>query len=153
MHVLIAPERGLIRGPAIFLAGSIEQGTAEDWQARVIEELCDLEVTVLNPRRLTWDASLPQDISNDVFADQVFWELDHLQVANVVLMYLQPETKSPISLLELGLLAGLGTRTMVVCPPGFWRRGNVQVMCHRFKNIELYDDLESAVEVLRKRYA
>jgi len=36
--------------PAIFLAGSIEMGAAIDWQAKVVDALRDLDVTVLNPR-------------------------------------------------------------------------------------------------------
>jgi hypothetical protein len=37
--------------PAIFLAGSIEMGQAERWQAAVEGALADLPVAILNPRR------------------------------------------------------------------------------------------------------
>ena len=37
--------------PTLFLAGSIEQGTAEDWQAKVVTTLSPLGLIFLNPRR------------------------------------------------------------------------------------------------------
>ena len=43
--------------PSVFLAGSIEMGAAEDWQARLTHALQDLDVLILNPRRDEWDAS------------------------------------------------------------------------------------------------
>jgi hypothetical protein len=149
MKVLVAPERGAVSPPAVFLAGSIEQGLAVDWQARVISELADLDCTVLNPRRPVWNASWVQDITNKEFETQVRWELDYIRTSTAVLMYLQPGTQSPISLLELGLLAGVGVRTVVVCPPGFWRRGNVQVLCSMFQHLELFDDLDLGIERIK----
>jgi len=43
--------------PSVFLAGSIEQGAAEDWQTTVVTALQDCNITILNPRRDAWDAS------------------------------------------------------------------------------------------------
>jgi hypothetical protein len=42
-------------------------------------------------------------------------------------MYFDPNTKSPISLLELGLFAKSG-KMIVCCPNGFWRKGNVDIV-------------------------
>lgn len=68
-------------------------------------------------------------------------------------LFLQPGTLSPISLLELGLLAGeMGVRRegkgekdkgklVVCCPEGYWRRGNVQVVCERY-GVVLVETLE-----------
>ena len=124
----------------IFLTGSIEMGAAEDWQAKVTEALLSFDGYLLNPRRDDWDSSWVQDISDDQFRWQVDWELDSLHCADLVLMYFGPATKSPISLLELGLLADKH-KTLVACPAGFWRRGNVQVLCNRY-NIPLGDSLD-----------
>src|ERR1035437_6205106 len=85
----------------VFLAGSIEQGKAEDWQKRVIKELADQPIIFLNPRREEWDASWKQEITNPKFKEQVTWELDGLEIADVIIIYFDPTTKSPISLLEL----------------------------------------------------
>ena len=49
----------------------------------------------------------------------------------MIAMYFAPETKAPITLLELGLFARTG-KVIVCCPEGYWRRGNVEVVCARF---------------------
>jgi len=96
--------------PSLFLAGSIEMGAAEDWQSRLITELRPVEGTIFNPRRDDWDSSWEQSINNRHFREQVEWELDALEAATLIAMYFAPGTKSPISLLELGLFA--------ITPPG-----------------------------------
>lgn len=119
--------------PSVFLAGSIEMGVAEDWQAQVAAALGKLDVLVLNPRRAAWDASWEQSINNPPFREQVEWELDALDAADVILMYFSPETKSPITLLELGVHAAKNPHKVIVCcPDGFWRKGNVDILCHRY---------------------
>ena len=117
---------------SVFLAGSIEMGKAVDWQSRVEAALVDdSDVIVLNPRRDEWDASWEQSIDNDLFRAQVEWELAGLEQADVIACYFAPETKSPITLLELGLHARSG-KLIVACPEGFWRKGNVDVVCRRY---------------------
>jgi hypothetical protein len=115
----------------IFLAGSIEMGKAENWQTRVVEALKDYDVTILNPRRADWDNSWKQTIDDPQFNQQVTWELQALEDATEILMYFDPATKSPISLLELGLFAHTG-KLIVCCPEGFWRKGNVDIVCKRY---------------------
>lgn len=131
----------------IFLAGSIEMGAAEDWQTRLQQELSDKNVTLFNPRRDEWDSSWEQSILNPQFYQQVNWELNALDKSNLIIMYFSPETKSPISLLELGLYAASG-KTIVCCPEGFWRKGNVDIVCDRY-NIENFDSFEKMVEFLK----
>ncbi len=117
----------------VFLAGSIEMGAAENWQ----ESICsryedDPEVLILNPRRDDWDSSWKQESSNPQFAGQVRWELQGLELADLILFYFSPETKSPVSLLELGLFAASG-KLVVCCPEDFWRKGNVDIVCQQWK--------------------
>ncbi len=128
----------------LFLGGSIDNGAAEDWQSAVEERLKELPVTVYNPRRDNWNPDLRQDILEPEFAYQVNWELDNIEAADVVVIYFSPSGPAPISLMELGTLAKSKAEVVVCCPEGYWRRGNVQVLCHR-NDIELYDDLESAI--------
>jgi hypothetical protein len=134
---------------SVFLAGSIEMGKAGPWQAAVEVALTDLPVAVLNPRRDEWDASWEQSIGNPDFRGQVEWELAGLERATVVAMYFDPATRSPVTLLELGLLARSG-RLTVCCPPGFWRRGNVEVVCARY-GVPLTGELTELVRVVRER--
>jgi hypothetical protein len=133
---------------AIFLAGSIEMGTAEPWQERVVAQFQDTDITFLNPRRADWDSSWVQEASNPQFAQQVNWELDALNYSDLIVFYFDPNTKSPITLMELGLFADSPQEVIVCCPPGFWRKGNVDIVCNRFgiELVENFDDLISAVK-------
>ena len=131
----------------LFLAGSIDNGTAEDWQRVVEQQISDLPVTVYNPRRDDWNPDLRQDISEPEFAYQVNWELDNIEAADVLFFYFSPGGPAPITLMELGT-AAKSAKVIVCCPDGYWRKGNVQVLCQR-NEIPLYDDLESAVRHLR----
>lgn len=115
----------------VFLVGSIDQGAADDWQARLIAALADVDGAALNPRRAAWDASWRQSIDEPRFREQVTWELDGLERADVIAMWFAPASRAPITLLELGLCAR-GGRLLVGCPDGFWRKGNVEVVCARF---------------------
>lgn len=135
--------------PTIFLAGTIDMGNSEDWQAKAVHHLRDCNYTILNPRRDDWDSSWSQTLDDHNFTQQVNWELDGLTEADYVLMYLAPGSASPVSLLELGLLVGGGgPELFIVCPPGFYRRGNVQMVAKR-AGIPVYDDLERALVALR----
>jgi hypothetical protein len=128
----------------IFLAGSIEMGVAEQWQERIVQALSDVSgLVVLNPRRDDWDSSWEQRADDPQFSAQVGWELDMLDAADIVVMYLAPGTKSPISLLEFGLCARSG-KLKVCCPEGFWRRGNVEMVCRRYQ-IPMFATLDDLI--------
>ncbi len=134
--------------PSVFLAGSIEMGAAIDWQAQLINALADLPITIFNPRRPDWDSSWKQTADSPQFREQVEWELDYLAGADVIALYLAPGTKSPISLLELGLHADShNTNLIVCCPEGFWRKGNVDIVCQRYgvTQVDTLDQLAQSV--------
>ena len=118
----------------VFLAGSIEMGKAENWQ-EVIEDEIEIELSgdicLFNPRRDDWDPSWKQDISHPQFNQQVNWELDALNKSDLIVFYFSPDTQSPITLLEFGLFAESG-KIVVCCNDGFWRKGNIDIVCHKF---------------------
>lgn len=134
----------------IFLAGSIEMGVAEMWQDRIARDLRLEDVVLFNPRRDDWDSSWKQEASNAQFSEQVNWELDHINSSDIVVFYFDPGTKSPITLMELGYVIGqdFGAKGIVVCcPDGFWRKGNVEIMCqrHDVPLVNTYEELISKV--------
>jgi hypothetical protein len=135
--------------PSVFLAGSIEMGQAEDWQAVVERALADLDVLIFNPRRDVWDAGWAQSVDNPPFREQVEWELAGQERADVIAMYFAPATKAPVTLLELGLFARSG-KVVACCPEGFWRRGNVEVVCRRY-GVPLVPNLGELIEAIRRR--
>jgi hypothetical protein len=125
---------------SVFLAGSIEMGKAEDWQADLGDFFVSKGYNVFNPRRTDWDPTWIQSYENPNFYQQVNWELNALENSDLIIMYLIPDTISPISLLELGLFAS-SKKMRVVCPSGYFRKGNVEVVCD-LHNIPLYDNVE-----------
>ena len=151
MRVITAPEQIQKIGNevAIFLAGSIEQGTAELWQDRLIRDLAeaDGQVAVLNPRRKEWDPTWDQSIDNPLFKEQVVWEMDALDSAHIIVFYFDPNTKAPITLMELGLHVDK-SECIVCCPPGYWRKGNVDILCERY-GVPVYETYDAfLVEIL-----
>lgn len=154
MTIYKAPDRTPLNrfiGRRVFLCGSIEMGAAENWQATAGRILSNAGLIVLDPRRDDWDSSWEQSIENKEFARQVRWELTAIEKAEGILVHFDPATKSPITLLELGMVSQMKpSRTMVSCPDGYWRRGNVEIVCHRY-SIVLFNDLESAVGAMIRK--
>ncbi|MBY0233113.1 MAG: nucleoside 2-deoxyribosyltransferase domain-containing protein [Gemmataceae bacterium] len=134
---------------SVFLAGSIEMGRAEPWQAVAEQALADLPVAILNPRRDEWDASWEQSMADARFAGQVAWELEALERASLIAMHFAPATQAPVTLLELGLWARSG-KLLVSCPPGYWRRGNVEMVCDRY-GAPLFSGLDDLLRAVSGR--
>ena len=137
----------------VFLAGSIEMDKAEKWQDKVYDllqrDVIFRNTTLINPRRDEWDSSWEQSLNNPNFYEQVNWELDNLEYVDFIIMYFDPNTKSPISLMELGLYADSG-KLIVCCPDGFWRKGNVDILCQRY-NIPIFTNMETMLKELKRR--
>lgn len=149
--VIKAPEKLTNGGTTVFLAGSIEMGKATDWQTKIENELKDkLEgetvITLFKPRRDDWDSSWEQKIENDKFREQVEWEINALTKADKIVVYIDPETTSPITLLEIGLHAE-SNKMCVCCPEGFYRKGNVDIVCN-FYNIPMVDDINGLIKFI-----
>lgn len=148
-RVFHAPEPVLISKGChtIFIGGSIEMGTVIDWQSVLIPKLLSISnsLVIFNPRRPNWDANWVQSIENPEFNEQVKWETDQLDLSDFIFLFFHPETKAPITLLELGLYARdnhHGKKILVCCQPGFWRKGNVDFICkkHDIPQISRYED-------------
>lgn len=154
MKIIKAPESIENHGSflSVFLAGSIEMGKAEDWQTRVENELSDYSdelLTIFNPRRNDFQTNAVQSIDNPYFNEQVTWEMDGLNAATYTLMYFHPETKAPVTMLELGLYADHSS-ILAVCPEGFWRKGNIEMVCNAY-DIPLFLSLEKGIADLRRQ--
>jgi hypothetical protein len=137
----------LERYKKVFLAGSIEMDTAEHWQKRLIKEFENEELLFINPRRDNWDITWAED--DPQFIKQVNWELNAIEDCEVVLVYFDPKTQSPITLLELGIIITSDKDIIVCCPEGFWRRGNVKIVCQR-NRVPFTNTFEEFVELINK---
>lgn len=142
----------LFDSPSVFLAGSIAMGQAPQWQQAVEAAVAHRQLTLLNPRRDDWDSTWEQDRTNADFVAQVTWELEAQERADRIVMYFAPETQAPITLLELGLFARTG-KLVVCCPAGYWRKGNVDVVCERYaiQQVATLDELCAYVAGWRRR--
>lgn len=147
LKVIKAPGSTEGENDGVFLAGSIEMGKAVDWQKEIEDKLGDFDVTLFNPRRDDWDSSWEQSIDNPEFKEQVVWELDSLDKAKKIVFYMDKATKSPITLIELGLHAK-DSNCCVYCPDGFWKKGNVDIICERF-NVPMVDSIDDLVKFIK----
>lgn len=152
MPLVRKPPASLTAGPGtlrVFLAGSIEMGRAAPWQAEVEAALAGARVTIYNPRRDDWDPSWAQSITDDRFREQVEWELSAQEQADLIVMYFAKDTKAPVTLLELGLFARSG-KLVVCCPEGYFRKGNVDVVCRRY-GVPMVEDLAALIACVKER--
>lgn len=129
----------------IFLAGTIDMGKSIDWQ----KATCDWfrarpqgKYILYNPRR---DKGLSGEMSD--FEHQVNWELEHLEKANLIIMNILASSKSPITLLEMGLHMRSG-KLHVICEPGFYRYDNVRITCNRY-GVPLYHSMDEFLKTVR----
>ncbi|KAH5044500.1 hypothetical protein HBI49_103470 [Parastagonospora nodorum] len=141
------PTRLQVNRPSVVLYGGIQPEPA--WQTSIAASLSDLPVDILDPRRDDWDSSWIEDISFPKFKGQVEWEMDCAKVADVIVFYFPPGLLTPVALLELGMHAGTG-KALVCCPEGFYKRGNIQILCLRY-GINLLDTLDDLKDQVRSR--
>lgn len=135
---------------SVFLAGSIDMGSARNWQNELVDEFeSDENITFYNPRRPEGFFG-EQSLENDTFVEQVNWELDNISGADIVAMFITADSKAPISLLEFGYICGNKKikHFAIAVEKGFYRRGNIEVMCNRF-NVPLFEDLDDLVGSIR----
>lgn len=137
------------KDPIIFLGGSINMGKASPWRETVIKALAHTNAVFLNPWGDYFDPETPQDADNPKFSGQVNWELDGLEAADIVLFYFDADGQSPITLLELGMNVKTSKAVIVRCPEGFWRKGNVDVVCRRY-GVPQVDDIEDLIDVTKQ---
>ena len=134
---------------SVFAAGSIEMGRAVQWQKQMAATLQDLPITLCNPRRGAWDPNVTQSAKDEAFKQQVEWELAALQKADIIIFFFDPNTVSPVTMMELGLWASSG-KAIVCCDSRFWRAGNIHLVCERY-GVPLVEKFKDLVTALRER--
>ncbi|MBO8455216.1 MAG: nucleoside 2-deoxyribosyltransferase domain-containing protein [Bacteroidetes bacterium] len=127
----------------VFLAGTIDMGNSRDWQSGMLEYFAakDGRYLLFNPRQDSWNAEAEGEMDY-----QVNWELRHLEEADIIIMYIIGTSKSPVTLLEMGLHAR-SRKLIVACEKDYYRYDNVRITCG-FYGIPLYNSLDQLLEVL-----
>lgn len=82
-RVILAPLPYTKTGPTVFLSGYIDP-SPPTWQATLTASLSHLPITFLNPNRPDWDSSWRESLSFGPFVEQVDWEQDAMDNADVV---------------------------------------------------------------------
>jgi len=136
---------------SVFLGGTIDMGNSKDWQKEIKEyfkKYSNLrKYTLLNPRRNDWDSSWIQSIDNPQFREHVEWELNALENSDVRLFVFLPDSKSPITMLELGLF--FNGFNIVYCPNEFYKSGNIHIVCEKY-HIPYYTDWDEFLKAILK---
>lgn len=109
---------------SVFLAGTIDNGNSQDWQQHTANSLLDKfpKIDIYNPRRNSWNP----DASSSELVEQIQWELHYLSWVDIVFFNFLPDSRSPVTMLELGLVLASGKACVVVNPSNFYRYDNVQ---------------------------
>ncbi|KFA64339.1 hypothetical protein S40285_02961 [Stachybotrys chlorohalonatus IBT 40285] len=132
VQIVQAPARPQLVGKrSIFLAGTTAPTGEPDWRQTLTDALRHLPVTALNPYRTDWDSTWKEDFSDSRWADQVQWELDMQETADIVVFFFHGATPAPISMLEFGLCARLG-KAIVCAKKDYVKRGNIEAVCRRY---------------------
>lgn len=143
---LVTPHSNYKPPLKIFLAGSIDNGQAEDWQSEVYQTIQKYyedhkrDIIILNPRNDDWDASIDPSSNDPMLVSQITWEQRQLETADLVLMYFAEDSKAPISLLEFGMFSK-SAKMLVYCPRRFYRSCNVRVTATE-TNCPVFDDYD-----------
>ncbi|KAF4972768.1 hypothetical protein FSARC_738 [Fusarium sarcochroum] len=117
----------------IFLAGITTNTGEPDWRETLAEKLKDYPVTIFNPNRPDWDSTWKENFSDKRWEEQVWWELDMQEAADIVVFFFHKSTDAPISLMELGLAVKAKSKKVIVCAQDeYKKRGNVEAVCRRF---------------------
>lgn len=142
MYQIIQPDRKqtynkeIITGDPeirIFLAGSIEMGKAKNWQAgiakqltkNVNQELAAAHKAVM-PTLIFYNPRREENFTPEMEVKQIMWEQERLEKADYIFMYIQADTKSPISLLEFGEFMRTG-KLFLSCDSTFYRYQNLKI--------------------------
>lgn len=126
----------------IFLAGAIDTGAAVNWQAEVIARLEDEpELSLLNPRRFAF--------TSEKLDEQIIWELDALEAADLILMWLPVNAKAPVSMLEAGLYMR-DPKLIIGAEPGFYRLRNLEHTAHRYEKT-VVPNLDTLIKIALRR--
>jgi hypothetical protein len=116
-----APERTFpATKKSIFLAGSITG--AKNWQKEVVRAIKDFDVVVFNPRRENFSIHDPS-----AALEQITWEHEMLRKADMIQMWFDGNTMSPICLFELGSWVMTSKPMVIGMDPNYQRRQDVEI--------------------------
>ncbi|CAM1372061.1 nucleoside 2-deoxyribosyltransferase domain-containing protein [Tenacibaculum xiamenense] len=126
----------------VFLAGSMCIDKEDDWRKNVIKNFANV-----------FDFIDPTNENHNLLNDSqmehhINWELEGLELSDIILMNLLPESKSPISMVELGLYAR-SNKLIICCPENFYQYRYIKTLAKKY-NVALFTELEKGIQHLKK---
>ena len=142
MKYVEAPERYYTGEVGLFLAGGITN--CPDWQQEMRELLKDLDIVIFNPRRKDFPIGDP-----DAAFDQIKWEFEFLNRADMILFWFSRGSLNPIVLFEYGKWL-MNTRNKTNYKPIFV---GIDLEYERKQDVELQTRFENIYICNRIRYS
>lgn len=127
---------------ALFLAGGITNCSL--WQPKAAESLAGFELDILNPRRDEWRDNWEEE--------QIKWEHDHILRATSYLFWFCSEKLCPITLFELGKVAGMFPKKplFVGTHPDYARRSDVRIQMLLLRpEVVVVHDLDELIQQVK----
>lgn len=121
----------------VFLAGSIDNSNFGNWRKETIKKL-EIKINLFDPTNMKHDSLNVAEMKS-----HIIWELDALAITDKILLNFLPDSKSPISLVELGLYVA-SKKLIVVCPKEFYKSRYVYTLCEKY-NTPIYDTINKAL--------
>lgn len=145
----IKPSRTSRHAPVISLTGPISSKRERCWQLPVAEDLRARGFQVRTPLEKRWLSEWLEHTGEPVFQRNVASNFQDLDESDEILMHFTEDSLAPTSLLQFGRYVHSGKLT-VSCERGFWRRGNLEIMCGLY-GVPLFESQRDGVEHLLGR--
>jgi hypothetical protein len=127
-------------GRSLFLGGGISG--CPDWQREMIYLLDGIDLTILNPRRASFDMS-----DSSMHVQQIGWEYAHLRIASAILFWFPCETLCPITLYELGAWSMTDKALFIGTHPRYARKDDIIVQtCFVRPDIQVVHSLDALAQ-------
>lgn len=139
-----------LSGPKIFLAGSIDNGNARDWQKEAINYIQkswkDTNITIYSPRRRT------RKYKESMEYEQHAWSITMLESADFILLNLAGGGGvSPVSLLELGIYIH-DPKLFLTIEDNYPKKYVVEVHYNFFAENQIYKDMKQAIDTIKNEW-
>lgn len=128
----------------VFLAGSIDLKLKGNWRNKLID-IVGNKVHFIDPTISNHD-----ELDDNQMKKHINWELDALNLADKVFLNFLPDSKSPISLIELGLYVRT-PKLIVVCPDEFYQSRYIKTLCEKYK-VTIFNDFNQAIKYIKKKW-
>jgi len=125
---------------SIFLAGSMDHKQEGSWRDEISAEFG--MYSIFDPTNNNHDHLNTKEMKR-----HINWELNALQLSDIILLNFLPDALSPISLVELGMYVR-SNKLIVICPQEFYKSNYVHTLCEKY-NTPIFNNITEAKTLLK----